>query len=309
MAVIELRGISKWYGEVIGLNNVTTSIEPGITGLLGPNGAGKTTLMGMATGQLRPSKGRILVMGRRPWDNPRVLSRIGYCPEGDPFWPSLTGWQFVLLLARVSGLHGRAARAAARAAIERTGMQEHMHRAIRGYSKGMRQRIKVAQSLAHGPRLLILDEPLTGADPISRHELVELFRELASEGVDILVSSHVLHEVEALTRRILMIDHGRMVAEGELSDVRAQMHNRPHAIRVRVDSPRRLAAKVSVRPEVTGLKLIDDDTLIVETTSPDDVYGCISTAALDDGMTVREMAVLDESLEAVFGYLTEQRVS
>jgi ABC-2 type transport system ATP-binding protein len=308
MAVVELQGLSKWYGEVIGLNNVTTSIGPGITGLLGPNGAGKTTLMALATGQLRPSQGRIRVLGQRVWDNPRVLARLGYCPEGDPFWPGLTGWQYVLFLARLSGLRGPAARAAAGAAIERVGLQPHMHRSIRGYSKGMRQRIKIAQALAHRPQLLILDEPLTGADPVSRHELSKLLRALAADGIDILISSHVLHEIEALTRQLLLIDHGRIVAEGELGAVRRQIQDRPHIIRVRVDAPRRLAGALAPLPSVSGLKLIDGSTLVVETGSPEEVYACVNHAAAEEGLTVRELTVADESLEAVFGYLTEQRL-
>ena len=162
MPIIELNELSKWYGEVIGLNNVTAAIGSGITGLLGPNGAGKTTLMGLAMGQLRPSDGSIRVLGERIWDNPAVLSRIGYCPEGDIFWPKLTGLEFVSFLARSSGLRGRAAKTATLRAIEQTGMTESMNRAIRGYSKGMRQRIKISQVLVHEPQLLILDEPFTG---------------------------------------------------------------------------------------------------------------------------------------------------
>ena len=308
MAVIELQSVSKWYGEVIGLNNITTTVGPGITALLGPNGAGKTTFMGLAMGQLRPSQGRLRVLGEHVWDNPRVLGRLGYCPEGDPFWPTLTGWQYVLLLARIAGLHGTAARTATAAAIERVGMTPHMHRPIRGYSKGMRQRIKIAQALAHRPQLLILDEPLTGADPVSRHELTELFRALAADGIDIVISSHVLHEVEALTRQILLIDHGRIVAEGELGAVRRQIRDRPHTIRIRVDNPRKLAAVLSASPSVTGLKLIDSGTLVVESTSPDDVYACVNAAVASENITIREIAASDVSLEAVFGYLTEQRL-
>jgi ABC-2 type transport system ATP-binding protein len=308
MAVIELHSVSKWYGEVIGLNNITTSVGPGITALLGPNGAGKTTFMGLVMGQLRPSQGQLRVLGQRVWDNPRVLARLGYCPEGDPFWPALTGWQFVLLLARIAGLRGAAAPDAAATAIERVGMSPHMHRAIRGYSKGMRQRIKIAQALAHRPQLLILDEPLTGADPVSRHELTELFRALAADGIDIVISSHVLHEVEALTRQILLIDHGRIVAEGELGAVRRQIRDRPHTIHIRVDAPRKLAAVLSASPSVTGLKLIDGGTLVVESTSPEDVYTCVNNAAATGDVVIREIAASDESLEAVFGYLTEQRL-
>ena len=298
MSVIELDTLSKWYGEVIGLNNVTTSVGKGITGLLGPNGAGKSTLMGLATGQLRPSKGAIRVFGQRVWDNPSVLSRIGYCPEGDAFWPELTGWQFVLFLARASGLTGARAREAARHAIEMAGMSKDAGRPIRGYSKGMRQRIKIAQTLAHRPRLLVLDEPFTGADPVARQQVADLLRRLAAEGVDILISSHVLHEVEALTSRILMIDRGRIVAEGDLHAVRRRLRDKPHTIRIRLDAPRRLAAKMVGMEFVTG----------VTTTEPDRVYDRVPELVLADNLRVREIAPADESLEAVFGYLTDQRV-
>lgn len=307
MAVIELNKLSKWYGEVIGLNSVSAVVEKGITGLIGPNGAGKSTLMGLAMGQLRPCTGTIRVFGQPVWNNPAVLSRVGYCPEGDVFWPELTGWQFVLFLAKASGLRGPAARKAASEAIEITGMQEHMHRAIRGYSKGMRQRIKIAQALAHDPQLLILDEPLTGADPVARHDLTTLFRDLAAEGIDILISSHVLHEVEATTRQILMIDHGRIVAEGDVGNVRRQMHDRPYAIRVRVNEARRLAAELIDWDTVTGVKLISGDALIVETSAPDQVYDRLPGTILKQGLAVREIAAADAGLEAVFGYLTSGR--
>ena len=308
MSVIELDTLSKWYGEVIGLNNVTTSVGKGITGLLGPNGAGKSTLMGLATGQLRPSKGAIRVFGQRVWDNPSVLSRIGYCPEGDAFWPELTGWQFVLFLARASGLTGARAREAARHAIEMAGMSKDAGRPIRGYSKGMRQRIKIAQTLAHRPRLLVLDEPFTGADPVARQQVADLLRRLAAEGVDILISSHVLHEVEALTSRILMIDRGRIVAEGDLHAIRRRLRDKPHAIRIRLDAPRRLAAKMVGMEFVTGVTMPDTDTLVIHTTEPDRVYDRVPELVLADNLRVRKIAPADESLEAVFGYLTDQRV-
>ncbi len=304
MAVIELGQLSKWYGEVIGLNNVTTEIGSGITGLLGPNGAGKSTLMGLVTGQLRPSRGTIRVFGESPWDRPHVLSRIGHCPEGDPFWSGMTGWQFVLFLAKLSGLQGAAARDAASLAIEQTGMTPHARRAIRGYSKGMRQRIKIAQALAHSPDLLILDEPFTGADPIARNELTTLFRALADRGTHILVSSHVLHEIESLTKQILMIDHGRIVAQGSVQEVRRTLLDRPHSIRVRVDQPRKLAARLAEHADVSGVFIPRDDMVLFETRSPDAMHGTLVSWILDEGMTVWEIAAADENLEAVFGYLT-----
>ena len=302
--VIELVGLSKWYGEVIGLNNVSASVGHGITGLVGPNGAGKSTTMGLATGQLKPSMGTIRVFGQRVWNNPAVLSRIGYCPEGDPFWPNLTGRQFVRFLARMSGIGRAQANAAVEKAIARTDMLDNADRAIQGYSKGMRQRIKIAQALVHDPRLLILDEPFTGTDPVARHQLAELFGELASSGVDILVSSHVLHEVEALTSRIMMIDHGRIVAQGELHAIRRGMHDRPHAIRVRTDSPRPLAVRLAALEFVTALSIPDTETLIVNTPAPERLYDELPGLILDVGASVHEIAADDEDLEALFGFLT-----
>ncbi len=306
MSVIELENLSKWYGEVIGLNNVTASVGRGITGLLGPNGAGKSTLMSLAMGQLHPSQGTIRVFGKRVWNNPAVLSQIGYCPESDPFWTNLTGRQFVTFLAKASGFSGRKARDAADRAIEDTGMTEHAGRSIKGYSKGMRQRIKMSQALVHRPKLLILDEPFTGADPIARHDLADLLRGLAEDGVDILVSSHVLHEVEALTEQILMIDHGRIVAQGILHTVRQTMHNRPHTIKVRVDQPRKLAVRLAELDVITGLRISPPETLLLETPTPELVYERLSELILDEGIGVREIAPDDEGLEAVFGYLTQR---
>ncbi len=304
MSVIQLQELSKWYGEVIGLNNVSAEISDGITGLLGPNGAGKSTLMGLALGQLRPSRGRMTVFGKDPWDNPRILSRIGYCPEGDPFWPNVSGFQFVLLLARLSGLHGQDARNATHEAIERVAMTPHAGRAIRGYSKGMRQRIKIAQALVHRPELLVLDEPMTGADPIARHDLATLFRALVGQGVHIVVSSHVLHEVEALTPRILMINHGRIVAQGDVHAVRRALLNRPHAIRVRLAEPRRLAARAAAWDFVSGVSMPASDTIILETLLPEKAYEQLSQLVLEEELSVAEISGADDSLEAVFSYLT-----
>jgi len=249
--------------------------------------------------------GTIRIFGQSVWNKPSVLSQMGYCPEGDPFWSNVTGRRFVTFLARASGLCGAGLRRAVDKAIALTGMTTHADRAIHGYSKGMRQRIKIAQALVHGPKLLILDEPFTGADPVGRRDLGNLFRTLAAEGVDVLVSSHILHEVETLTKQILMIDHGRIVAQGEVSTVRRTLHHRPHAIRVRVDQPRRLAARLAEMDIVVGLKITASDTLIIETPAPDRMYERVPELVLADRLVLRELGAADESLEALFGYLTD----
>jgi len=305
MTIIELTNLSKWYGEVIGLNNMTAGIGTGITGLVGPNGAGKTTLMGLVTGQLRPSMGSIRVLDQPIWNNVRVLRRIGYCPEGDRFWPKLTGWQYVLALTRMAGAGIREAKLAAQRAIEQTRMVDAMHRAIKGYSKGMRQRIKIAQALAQEPELLVLDEPFTGADPVSRHDLTQLLCELASGGIHILVSSHVLHEVEKLTHQILMINRGRMVAQGDVQEVRRGLIDRPHTIRVCADQTRRIASVAAELNVVNGVRLTND-TVMIETSRPQVVYSRLCELMLAESVGIREMSAADDSLEAVFGYVVSQ---
>src|SRR5436190_5710609 len=207
--IIEFDGVSKWYGNVIGLNKLTLHIPAGVTGLLGPNGAGKSTLLQLATGQLRPSQGTVRVLGQHVWSNAALNRSIGLCPEQDAFYEWMTGWDFVFTCARLSGLPRAAARAAAERTIDSVGMTRHQGRAIRGYSKGMRQRIKLAQTLVHDPQVLFLDEPLTGTDPLARRDLTDLILRLGQQGKSVLVSSHVLHEVQAMTSHIILLNHGR----------------------------------------------------------------------------------------------------
>ena len=304
--VIDMRNLCKWYGEVVGLNNVTAAIPPGITGLLGHNGAGKTTLLSLVTGQLRPSMGGITVMGERPWNNPGLLSRIGYCPEGDSFWGGLTGTQFVTLLARLSGLDKPHARRAAERALELTGMTEHKGRRIAGYSRGMRQRVKVAQALAHNPELLVLDEPLAGTDPVGRAELISLFRQLADSGATVIVSSHILHEVEALTNNILLIDHGQLVAQGEVHEIRDLMEEQTRQVLVRTPDSRKLATLLAHKDYVATLDVRDGEALTVHTDDPNRLLEELPAILVDNGIACSEITSPDDNLEAVFGYLTER---
>jgi ABC-2 type transport system ATP-binding protein len=302
--LIEFDGASKWYGNVIGLNKLTLRLPAGVTGLLGPNGAGKSTLLQLATGQLRPSQGTVRVLGRPVWDNPALNRHIGLCPEQDAFYEWMTGLDFVRTCARLSGLSRKAAHAAAEQAMARVGMTENMNRAIRGYSKGMRQRTKLAQALAHGPRVLFLDEPLTGTDPVARRDLIDVIRGLAAAGCSVLVSSHVLHEVQALTPQIVLLHRGRLVAEGHVREIRDLIDKHPHRIVLVGDRPRALAARLAGCEDVVGIQFLDRESgLLVETRQPDAFYARLPALSLEDGLALREVYSDDDNLEAVFQYL------
>ncbi|HEV3122248.1 MAG TPA: ABC transporter ATP-binding protein [Isosphaeraceae bacterium] len=302
--IVEFESVSKWYGNVIGLNHLTIRISSGVTGLLGPNGAGKSTLLQLATGQLKPSQGEVRVLGLKPWSSPVLGRSIGLCPEQDAFYERMTGWEFVHSCARLSGLGGRAAKAATAEAIERVGMTEHMSRAIKGYSKGMRQRTKVAQALVHDPLVLFLDEPLSGTDPVARHDLMELVRRLGAEGRTVIVSSHVLHEVEALTSNIVLLNHGRLVAEGNLRQIRDLIDKHPHRIVLACPNARDLAARLARFDDVVGLELgRGDGSILVETRAPDEFYSRLPRLSLDDGTAIERVYSDDDNLEAVFKYL------
>jgi ABC-2 type transport system ATP-binding protein len=303
---IEVRAVSKWYGNVIGLNRVSLAIPPGVTGLLGPNGAGKSTLLQLATGQLRPSQGSVRVLGHPVWGN-RALNRfIGLCPEQDAFYEWMTGLDFVETCARLSGMAGRA-RSAAERAVEVVGMTANMNRPIQGYSKGMRQRIKLAQAIVHDPIVLFLDEPLTGTDPVARRDLIEVIVSFGKEGRTVLVSSHVLHEVQAMTPRIVLLHRGRLVAEGDVRQLRDLIDKYPHRIVLVCDNYRAVAAKMVSFPDVIGVKIQDvDQSLIVETHSPDAFYARVPQLALEEGWKIQEVYSDDDSLEAVFKYLVNK---
>src|SRR5262245_7077695 len=234
--VVEFRSVSKWYGQVIGLNNLTLELPPGVTGLLGPNGSGKSTLLQLATGQLRPSQGAVRVLGYDAWSRPGLNAFVGLCPEQDAFFEWMTGREFLRTCALLGGLGRRRANDAADRALERVRMTEAAGRAIRGYSKGMRQRIKLAQAMVHDPLVLFLDEPLNGTDPVARRELIDAIVEWGRSGRTVLVSSHIFHEVQAVTRSIVLLNRGRMAAQGDVRQIRDLIDEHPHRIVLR--SPR-----------------------------------------------------------------------
>lgn len=299
--------LSKWYGNVIGINKLSLEIRAGVTGLLGPNGAGKSTLLQIATGQLRPSQGSVRVLGQKAWNNPALNRFIGLCPEQDAFYEWMTGRDFVHTCARLSGLSRSAARDAAQQTIESVGMTKHQDRAIRGYSKGMRQRIKMAQSLVHDPDVLFLDEPFTGTDPVARRDLMDIVLRLGAAGKSVIVSSHVLHEVQSLTPNIVLLNHGRLVAEGHVREIRDLIDKHPHHIVLICDDNRQLAGRVLAWPDVEGVRVLAGESgLMVETRSPDAFYGRLPTLSLADGMAIKAVYSDDDNLEAVFKYLVSK---
>ena len=299
-------GESKWYGQVSGLNNVTVSIPPGITGLLGPNGAGKSTFMKLMTGQLKPSQGTIRVLGEPIWGNPAVFARIGFCPEQDAFYDRMTGLEWVTALVRLNGLNDADAEAAATRALDRVDLLDAAGKKIGAYSKGMRQRVKLAQALVHDPELLILDEPLTGMDPLMRRKTIRLIKDWARAGKHIIVSSHILHEIESMTSNILLINNGRILAEGNVHQIRDLIDHHPHTVYVRGADPRALARRFLTEDDVLSMKF-EKDAVVVETARPDNFYARLTElAASGEAGQIDEVQSPDDNLQAVFKYLVKQ---
>ena len=301
-ATLEYIRASRWYGPVIALNDVTTVVEPGVTGLLGPNGAGKSTFLKLAAGQLAPSQGEVKLLGRPAWGSPEVFHHVGLCPEADAFWEGMTGLQFVMALLRLSGFDEAECAQRAEKALNEVALLEAKDRKIGGYSKGMRQRVKLAQAIAHDPQVLLLDEPVSGMDPINRRHVVDLVKRLGREGKTVLVSSHILHEVEAMTRRVLLIHNGRILAEGDVREIRDLMDEHPHTVALRARDPRALARARVGAGQVLSLTFgAEGEWVTVQTARPDEFYGTLHDAALESG--VSEMYSPDENLESVFKYL------
>lgn len=306
--IIHCASVSKWFGEVIAVSDLELEIAPGVTALLGPNGAGKSTFIGLLTGQLRPTRGRIQVFGGDPWDNPSLNARMGLSHQYDEFYEDLSARSFIRVIARLSGMKARLARERTEEVLDRVGLDPSARdRAIGGYSKGMRQRTKLAQALVHDPDLLFLDEPMTGLDPVGRHDISELVRSFSDEGKSVIVSTHILHEVEALTDRILVLAAGRLVADGDLHEIRASLEQHPYSIKIVCDRPRRLAELLVMRPEVEELHIREAqagaEELLLRTRGADLIFDDLPGILLSEGIRVREISSPDDNLEAVFDFL------
>jgi len=303
-AVVVADEVSRWYGQVLGVNELSAEIGHGITGLLGPNGAGKSTFMKLVTGQMRPDRGRIAVLDRRPFADRRLYARLGYCPEQDALYDDLTGLDFVRLLLRLHGYGGAEARRRARAALDRVGLSDVAGRPCRTYSKGMRQRTKLAQAIAHEPELLVLDEPLAGMDPVVRGHMRDVIAEYRDAGTDVILSSHVLHEVEALTDKILLIHRGRILADGTVSEIRTLLDRHPRKVAFELRDARAFAVRLIGFPDVASVQLWPDGTrVLVETRDVDTFFARLPELVGRERPGIQAMESTDAGLEAVFDYL------
>jgi ABC-2 type transport system ATP-binding protein len=304
--VVEAKNLSKWYGEVVGINDLSLSLSPGVTGLLGPNGAGKSTLLKLIAGLLKQSKGELRVFGEIPWNNHRLKIRLGYCPELDAFWRYLTGFDFLLSIARLSGYSGKEAEKRALVALEQVDLTEAKDKQIAAYSRGMRQRIKMAQAVLHDPELILLDEPLAGMDPLGRRNMIELIRRLGKEGKAVLVSSHILHEIEAMTKEVVLIHNGRVIAEGNVHRIRELIDEHPHTVFFTCPDPRSLASFLVGYTDVVNISFSENGVgLTVQSIRPDEFYRRLPDIILANNIEIKGMHSPDDNLEAVFNYLVK----
>ncbi len=302
--LIVFDNVSRFYGDVLGVNKVNLSIPPGVTSLVGPNGAGKTTLMNLMTGLIRPTRGRITLLGIRP-DQPEELFRlVGYCTQFDNFPRGMTGFQFVYAFLRIHGFDRGDAERRAWDSILRVNMKDAAHRKVAAYSKGMRQRIKLAQALSHSPRVLVLDEPLNGLDPMARAETIALFEALGDQGVHVIVSSHILHEVDRISDQVILLSQGYVVAEGQIQGVRSEVKDHPIQVMVRCNNPRMLAARLFTEDHLVEVTIHKDRRgILIRTLDVDAMYLMLNRIVLETDLEIESVAPADEDVDSVYQYL------
>jgi ABC-2 type transport system ATP-binding protein len=302
-AVLRAEKLSKWYGNILGISDINLEIRPGITGLLGPNGAGKSTFLKIAAGQLKPKIGSLQIFGEGVFGNPGLFRRIGFCPEHDSAYMEMSGWQFIMLLCR---LHGFAAEAADRGekALAEVGLLDSKDRAIKGYSFGMRQRLRLAASIVHEPELLMLDEPLRGIDPLWRVRIIRLIKDYEKKGRTVIVSSHILPEIEAMTNEIILIHQGKIFAKGDIQRIRGLIDRHPHQISIHGPDPRGLAARLVGSEFVLSIEFAAGGRgLTVKTDQRDRFFSELMRLIAEDKLAVEEITSPDDNLQAVFDYL------
>jgi ABC-2 type transport system ATP-binding protein len=300
---IAFEEVSKFYGEILGVNRVSLSILPGVTSLVGPNGSGKTTLMNLMTGLVRPTRGTVRILGIDPDAPEKLFQILGYSTQFDSFPKGLTGFQFVYSYLRLGGRDAEAAEQMAWRAIERVRLTDAAFRNVAGYSKGMRQRIRLAQALSHNPRVLVLDEPLNGLDPLARAEMIALFRSVAESGSYVIISSHILHEVDAISDQVILLSNGYVVGEGKIHSLRDEIHEHPAQILIRCDRPRDLASKMMASVRTIEVRIHDDERgLLVKTRDADGFYLMLNNIA-SNGIEIESVAPADDDVNSVYEYL------
>jgi len=301
--VLKAEKLSKWYGNILGISDINLEIGSGITGLLGPNGAGKSTFLKIAAGQLKPKLGSLTVFGQAVFGNSANFRRIGFCPEHDSAYMEMSGWDFILLLARLHGFAGKAA-AASEKALDTVGLLASKDRLIKGYSFGMRQRLRLASSIVHEPELLMLDEPLRGVDPLWRIRIMQLIKDYGRQGRTVIVSSHILPEIESMTSEIVLIHQGKIFAKGDIHRIRGLIDSHPHQISIRTAQPRQLAARLIASDFVSSIEFAADGSgLTVSTGQRDLFFTALMGLLAEDGAAADEITSPDDNLQAVFDYL------
>jgi ABC-2 type transport system ATP-binding protein len=302
---IVFEDVSKFYGEILGVNRVNLSIPPGITSLVGPNGSGKTTLMNLMTGLVRPTRGRIQVLDYKTDDPENLFRIVGYSTQFDAFPKGLTGFQFLYSYLRLSGRDSQSAEQMAWRAIERVNLVDAARRSVAAYSKGMRQRIRLAQALAHDPKVLVLDEPLNGLDPLARSEMIALFRATAQQGCYVIISSHILHEVDVISDQVILLSNGYVVAEGQIQTVRGEIQEHPTQILVRCTRPRELAAKMLQDEHTLEITIHKDEKgLLLKTRDADGFYLALNELAVNGSrIEIESIAPADDDVLSVYEYL------
>ena len=302
--LITFSGVSRFYGEVLGINGVNLTIPPGLTSLVGPNGSGKTTLMNLMTGLIGPTKGEIRVLGLSPSQPEQLQCILGYCCQFDAFPKALTGYQFLHAFLRLRGMSNAECERRSWAALQMVSMTEAADRPVAAYSKGMRQRVKLAQAIAHEPKVLVLDEPLNGLDPMARAETIALFRDWSERGRHVIVSSHILHEVDRISDQVIMLSQGYVVAEGQIQGVRSEVKDQPMQILIRCDQPHALAARLFQQDNVVEAKIhADGKGLLLRTTDADGFYLLLNRVVVESGLEVESVAPADDDVNSVYQYL------
>lgn len=303
--IIHATELSRWYGLVMGLNNVNFEIEAGLTGLVGPNGAGKSTLIQIITGQLQPSSGELTVFGEIPWNNPGLIQRIGYCPEGEAIPKELKPLDWLRGLGALSGLSGQETTPRCEKILDRVGLpREHWGKRMGQYSKGMKQRVKLAQGLLHEPDLLVLDEPMNGLDPMGRQEMAHILKELTAAGVSILISSHILAELEALCKNIVILNWGRVLASGSQKEIRGDLRNWSEELSIDCDAPEQLARHLFDAGVLLGFDLDAEGLLHIRVRNATDFYAHWTGLLLGSGVTVFGIRSQSRSLKNIFDKVT-----